>query len=147
MSVLIEILLKLLPVILQLLGLGAGYFSLQSYNQLSATGQFASAGDAIQNWYVGGQGALAATLFSGSYLQSWYNRRRAMRKIDWHSAVGSLGGFNVVSLFKFGVRVIQLVKADPEASRLFTEIFATNTTALPTDSNDLMQLALRHVSK
>ena len=146
MSAILTLILKFAPLLLQILTVIFGGAAAVSFDHLyggdgGAAAVMSSAG--VQ--FVGGNAAVAA---GSLWLSRWVEAFRISRdrtRLDWGAVFRSLGSLNALGLVRFLVRVAQLVKADPEASRLFEELFGRSSSSVPVSEDVLLKALVERI--
>lgn len=129
MAALISLLLKLLPLLLSLFGLG---HAMASHQVLTAGG--VGVVDANYLQYVGGWSAVGA---AGWGLGEW------LRAIGTRALNGGLDIAKLTALVQLILRLMTIVKGDAEVTRLLEMLLGFKVSAIPEDEQSLVRLLLR----
>lgn len=143
MAAIIALILQVLPIILKLFGLVSGGAAVLAYGRLEQSGL--ATGDALQTWYVGGQGALAAALMSAGSGVDWFARvrERARQAIERGAISVPVSGLNLVAIVKLIGAFFRFVQTDPDAQEAWRELFGTKAAALDDDAVARLAVAIQ----
>lgn len=148
MSAVIALIVKFLPLLLQILSVLFGGGAAMSHSVLQGGEAPMAMSSGTYLTYVGGYGAASILSLVSSIIMSHFNIKREASQVDWGATIAGLKGVNVTALIQLVARVFKLVSADAEASRLLKEVFGVSTTAtIPLSQDDVIQALLQRVGK
>lgn len=148
MGVLVSLLIKFLPLLLQVLSVVFGGGAAMSHAMLRGGDAPMAVTDSTYLGYVGAYGGASILSFIASIVMSSSNIKREASRVDWGAAIAGLKGVNVTSLIQLAARVFQLVSGDAEASRLLKEVFGVSTTStIPLSQDEVIKALLGRVAK